>query len=70
MQNTAPQTVVTLDRTAELEHLGDEIALLAALIIGFSFLPGLSGAILVAAGIIGLVLFVRWEMRSPSSRLI
>lgn len=39
---------------------------LLAVMYGFSVLPGRVGAVLVAAGIAGLVLFVRWELGSPS----
>jgi len=40
---------------------------LAALITGFSFLPGVLGIGLVLGGVLGLFLFVRWEMgvKSP-----
>lgn len=39
---------------------------LVALIYGFTLLPGVSGAILIAAGALGLSIFVWWEMRADS----
>jgi EmrB/QacA subfamily drug resistance transporter len=37
---------------------------LSALLLGFSYLPGLAGAILIAASVVGLVLFFWWETRA------
>lgn len=34
---------------------------LSALLLGFSYLPGLTGAILIAAGVVGIALFLWWE---------
>jgi EmrB/QacA subfamily drug resistance transporter len=39
---------------------------LLAFLYGFSVLPSLTGAILIPAGIIGLLLFVRWERRAAA----
>ncbi len=37
---------------------------LSALLLGFSYLPGLLGALLIAAGVAGLLLFFWWETRA------
>jgi EmrB/QacA subfamily drug resistance transporter len=42
---------------------------LAALITGFSFLPGVLGIGLVLGGVLGLLLFIRWEMGAKSPLL-
>ncbi|MCX8032500.1 MAG: MFS transporter [Thermoleophilia bacterium] len=34
---------------------------LSALLLGFSYLPGLTGGILIAAGVVGIALFLWWE---------
>jgi EmrB/QacA subfamily drug resistance transporter len=39
---------------------------LVAFLYGFSVLPGIAGAVLVPVGIIGLLLFIRWEKRAPA----
>ncbi len=39
---------------------------LVALMYGFSRLPGMPGAGLALAGVVGLALFAAWELRSPS----
>jgi EmrB/QacA subfamily drug resistance transporter len=39
---------------------------LIALIMGFSELPGISGIISICLGIIGLIFFVKWEIRTRS----
>lgn len=42
------------------------MAALIALMLGFSFLPAQSGAGLLALGVMGIIAFVRWEMKTPS----
>lgn len=42
---------------------------LGALLLGFSLLPGLVGAVLVVVGIVGLVMFVWWEKRAADPLL-
>jgi len=39
---------------------------LCALMFGISLLPHINGALLVATGIIGLLVFIRWELRVPA----
>lgn len=41
-------------------------AALAAIMYGFSSLPTIKGAVLVLSGILGIVAFIRWEMKAKS----
>lgn len=53
-------------KTARFDILGSVIsgAALVAIMIGFSLLPDILGAVLVAAGVAGLALFLWWEARA------
>lgn len=42
---------------------------LPALMYGFSALPSVTGMLFIAAGVFGLILFVRWELRAQSPLL-
>jgi MFS family permease len=42
---------------------------LPALLLGFSYLPDLTGAILIAASVVGLALFLWWEARAADPML-
>jgi len=53
-------------KQAGFDILGSAVWALAfcALLLGFSYLPGWAGAVLIAAGVGGIALFLRWEGRA------
>ncbi len=58
-------------RTAGFDFLGSAVfaVALAALLVGFSFLPEVAGAALIAVGVIGLAGFIYWEGRAADPLL-
>jgi len=58
-------------KTGRFDILGSVLyaAALTALLLGFSFLPGVSGAVLLAAGMGGIALFLWWESRAEDPLL-
>jgi MFS family permease len=54
------------ERTARFDYVGSLVwaAALSLLLVGFSYLPGILGAALIAAGVAGLVLFLWRESRA------
>jgi EmrB/QacA subfamily drug resistance transporter len=52
----------------KFDYIGSVIYVLAlvTLMYGFSLLPGITGAILISLGIIGILIFLRWESRTKS----
>ena len=58
-------------KTARFDILGSVIfaVALTVLLIGFSLLPGLVGALMIAAGVVGVVCFVWWETRAADPLL-
>ena len=58
-------------KTARFDILGSVIfaVALTVLLIGFSLLPGLVGALMIVAGVIGVVFFLWWETRAADPLL-
>lgn len=58
-------------KTARFDYLGSVIfaVSLPVLLLGFSFLPGVSGSVLIVAGLAGLAGFVWWETRAADPLL-